>query len=136
MRRWIAVVVTCALIVAAVTPAAEAGGTAANVALGLAAFAVFTHLLGAAAYAYAPPPYPAVVYAPPPAVYAPPAYAAPGVVDASQPVTVARPAPQVVRVVQYPHGRYQLYGDGVTTAYQWVWIPAAPPPPPPPPAAR
>ena len=37
--------------------------------------------------------------------------------------------------VQYPHGRYELRGDGVNTAYQWVWIPNAPPPPPPPAAA-
>jgi hypothetical protein len=37
-------------------------------------------------------------------------------------------------VIQYPHGRYELRGDGVTTAYTWVWIPN-PPPPPPPPAA-
>ena len=39
-------------------------------------------------------------------------------------------------VVYYPHGRYELRGDGVYTAYQWVWIPSAaavpavPPPPP------
>jgi hypothetical protein len=40
------------------------------------------------------------------------------------------------RVVNYPSGRYELYGDGVSTPYYWVWIPAgstlpAPPPPPP-----
>lgn len=38
--------------------------------------------------------------------------------------------------VTYPEGRYQLYGDGVTTAYYWVWVPAgtrAPAPPVPPP---
>jgi hypothetical protein len=44
-----------------------------------------------------------------------------------------RPPPAIVRVVHYPHGRYELYGDGITTAYQWVWIPAPPPPAPPPP---
>jgi hypothetical protein len=27
----------------------------------------------------------------------------------------------------YPHGKYVLYGDGVTQPYQWVWIQAAPP---------
>jgi hypothetical protein len=26
----------------------------------------------------------------------------------------------------YPHGKYVLYGDGVTQAWQWVWVPAAP----------
>jgi hypothetical protein len=39
------------------------------------------------------------------------------------------------RVVNYPSGRYELYGDGASTPYYWVWIPAgatlpAPPPPP------
>jgi hypothetical protein len=50
----------------------------------------------------------------------------------------------VQRVVEFASGRYVLYGDGVTTAYRWVWIPNPPasppveePPvaPPPPPAA-
>jgi hypothetical protein len=65
-------------------------------------------------------------YAPPPAVVyqqAPPAYAA------------APPAP-VQREVVYPHGKYVLYGDGVTQAWQWVWVPNAPASPPPPPPAR
>jgi hypothetical protein len=74
---------------------------------------------------------PAPVYSPPP-VYAPaPAYSPP----------VAYPAPPlpppVPRVVEYPGGRYELRGDGVTTPYVWVWIPdppVAPPPPPAPPA--
>jgi hypothetical protein len=39
-------------------------------------------------------------------------------------------APRVSRVVEYPHGRYLLRGDGVATAYQWVWLPNPPPPPP------
>ena len=38
-------------------------------------------------------------------------------------------------VVQYPTGRYELRGDGVSVPYYWVWIPvqpviAAPAPPP------
>jgi hypothetical protein len=35
----------------------------------------------------------------------------------------------------YPSGCYRLYGDGVTVAYQWVWVPnpVAPAPPAPPP---
>lgn len=38
------------------------------------------------------------------------------------------------RVVAYPGGRYQLYGDSAH-GYYWVWIPegTAPPSPPPPP---
>jgi hypothetical protein len=65
---------------------------------------------------------PSVVYTPPPTAYAPPpiAYSSPA------------PAPPTPSVIQYPHGRYELRGDGVTTAYTWVWIPNPPLPPPPP----
>jgi hypothetical protein len=59
------------------------------------------------------------VYAPPAALAYPP----------------PSPEPPLVRVVYFATGRYVLYGDGVTIAYQWVWIPNAPPVPPPPPAA-
>ncbi len=70
---------------------------------------------------------PAVFYTPPPIVYAPPpvAYFSP---------PPAPSPPPMPTVIQYPHGRYELRGDGVTTAYTWVWIPN-PFPPPPPPAA-
>ena len=71
---------------------------------------------------------PSVVYAAPPVVYAPPPVASYG------PPAVAPAPPSLSRVIQYPHGRYELLGDGTTTPYQWVWIPN-PPPPPPPPAA-
>jgi hypothetical protein len=79
-------------------------------------------------YRYGYPYYygPDYYYAPPPAVVyqqAPPAYAA------------APPAP-VQREVVYPHGKYVLYGDGVTQAWQWVWVPNAPASPPPPAPAR
>lgn len=57
---------------------------------------------------YAPP---VVIVAPAPVVYAPP------------------PTPTVI---DYPTGRYELRGDGVTSPYQWVWTPKPPPPPPPP----
>jgi hypothetical protein len=43
-------------------------------------------------------------------------------------------APPVQRDVCFVGGCYRLYGDGVTTAYQWVWLPAAPTPPPGPPS--
>ena len=69
---------------------------------------------------YAPPP---VYAAPPPVVYQPPA---PAVYQ--QPP----PAPLVQREVVYPHGRYVLYGDGVSQPWQWVWVANAPAPPPPP----
>lgn len=37
------------------------------------------------------------------------------------------------RTVEYPGGKYQLYGDGTNAApYYWVWVPAGTNPPPPP----
>ena len=46
------------------------------------------------------------------------------------PVPVLPAPPPMPSVVQYPHGRYELRGDG------WVWVPTPPAPPPPaPPAA-
>lgn len=112
MRRWIAVLALAALFLFATAPRAQAGSTAAKVALGLASFAVFNQLVGPfiyprPVYAYAP----AYVVAPPAMVYTPP------------PVLTA-PASTVV---QYPHGRYELRVEG--NRYVWVWIPNPPPPP-------
>lgn len=127
MARLIAILLVSALLVGSMAPAASAGGgTAANVALGLASFAVFNQLFGPVFYprpVYATPVYAAPVY-----VAGPPQY----VVYSAQPqlVVVPPPAPPPLQnVIQYPHGRYELRGDGVTTAYQWVWIPNPPPPP-------
>ncbi len=97
-------------------------------ALGLASFAVFNQLFGG--FAYARPVYAAPVYAAP--VYVAPAYP----VYVERPVYYSQvyvaPPPTYPTVVQYPHGRYELRGDGMRTPYQWVWIPNPPPPPPPP----
>jgi hypothetical protein len=56
---------------------------------------------------------------------------------------MAPPAERVVtspagRVVTSAEGRWQLYGDGTSSApYYWAWIPAgANPPAPPPPGIR
>ena len=134
MRRIVAVILVVALAVALNAPLAHAGGSAAaNVALGLASFAVFNQLVGAIfapRVVYGGYPAPVVVERPAyrdviytaPAVGAPPSYSAPA----------PSPTPSVVH---YPHGRYELRGDGVNVLYQWVWIPN-PPPPPPPPAAQ
>jgi hypothetical protein len=70
---------------------------------------------------YTPPP---VVYSPSPVVYAPPAVAY------DPPPTQVRASPPMPTVIEYPHGRYELSGDGVTAPYQWVWIPNPSPPPP------
>ncbi|HJR00040.1 MAG TPA: hypothetical protein VKA83_00290 [Methylomirabilota bacterium] len=64
--------------------------------------------------------------------YAPP----PAVVYQQAPAYAAAPPAPVQREVVYPHGKYVLYGDGVTQAWQWVWVPNAPASPPPPPPAR
>jgi len=50
-------------------------------------------------------------------------------VPAATPVVVA---PSGERVVNYPDGRYQLYGDGKVVPYYWVWIPSGTTPPVPP----
>jgi hypothetical protein len=60
---------------------------------------------------------PSVVYAEPPAVYTEPPAAY------SSSAELAAPS-AVEREVVYPHGRYVLHGDGVSTAYRWVWIPS------------
>ena len=144
MKKIVAVVVLLVLLAGLGAGPAQAG-SATNVALGLASFAVFNQLafglfapgVWASSYYYGYPYrypygyYPVVAYAPPAAYASAPAY------YAQQPVTYAPPAPPVQNQVVYPTGKYILRGDGVTTAYQWVWVPNPPPPPsgPPPLAA-
>ncbi len=139
MRRFtallLAVLLAVPLTIGAAVRAAHAGSTATNVALGLASFAVFNQLVGPMLHprpAYAAYRAREVVYERP--VYVErPVYTTP-----SQVVVVQPPPPTYATVVQYAHGRYELRGDGIRTAYQWVWIPNAPPPPPvapPPPPA-
>jgi hypothetical protein len=123
------------------------------VALGLASFAVFTQLVSAltvprVVYTVPGPGYYAPAYYSPygyPAVYAPSAYypvgyypaahySAPYYASYRAAYPYVPPASPVAwtgpRVVQYPHGRYELRGDGVSIAYAWVWVPSAPPPAP------
>ena len=98
-----------------------------GLALGIGAALAYPFYAAAAAPVYAAPP--PVVYVPPPVVAPPPVvYQQPAVAYAPPP-----PAPvQVQREVVYPHGKYLLYGDGVSQPWQWVWVPApaaAPVPP-------
>lgn len=67
-----------------------------------------------------------------PAAYGPPMGYGQSTIYA-QPVdrTAPPPPPSGPNVVQYPMGRYELRGDGMSTPYTWVWIPNPPPPPPP-----
>ncbi len=69
---------------------------------------------------YDAPVEPSVIYDPP-ALYTPPVAAA---------LPSAPAPPPMPNAVQYPTGRYELRGDGLTTPYTWVWIPNPPPPPP------
>lgn len=126
MRRLVIVLLVSTLGVGMFAPAAHAGRrTATNVALGLASFAVFNQLFG-------PVLYPRPVYAVPVVTAPPIVYSVSPVYTVPAPVLVVRPTlvPSYPTVVQYPHGRYELRGDGFTTAYHWVWIPNPPPAPP------
>jgi hypothetical protein len=63
-----------------------------------------------------------------------------GCISYTKEITTERAVPVVAsapsnRVVSYPEGRYELYGEGTARApYYWVWIPSGgtttPPPPP------
>jgi hypothetical protein len=123
MKKVIAVVGLGATLVAISPLAAQAHGGAVSAALALGAFATFA-VLTAPFWALAA--YPAVY---PPVPHPAPVYYAPGTTYAN--TAPAPVTPAVQREVIYPHGRHVLYGDGVTVAYRWVWVPNPPPPPPP-----
>jgi hypothetical protein len=122
MRRLIALTVAIALALPMIiafgpAPARADNGTATNVALGLAAFAVFNQLLG-------PRPVqveyrPEAVYRREGPVYREPWYReAPGYGRGHG----YRRVPGHPRVVPYPHGRYEFRDDGYRPG-RWVWIP-------------
>jgi hypothetical protein len=77
---------------------------------------------------------PVVVYVPPPVAYEPATYyAPPAIYDPAElyPATVSTAPPEsTAGTIEYPTGRYELRGDGVTVPYTWVWIPNPPPLPP------
>src|SRR5687767_8555158 len=141
MRRLIALTVALALalpIIVAFAPApARADNEAAtNVALGLAAFAVFNQLLG-------PAPRPVhVEYRPVPVYREDPVYReGPRYRSGYGYRKVPAYPHRYPRVVPYPHGRYEFRGYSYPHG-RWVWIPygrhPAPPVPhfPPPPYGR
>ena len=106
------------VIIGALAAAPPAAAGTAEVALGLAAFAVAMHLVWPWGFpVFVERTTTVYVYASPPAITTSPAV-----------------APPSGTVVQYAHGRYELRGDGVAVPYTWVWVPNLPPPPPPPPA--
>jgi hypothetical protein len=68
--------------------------------------------------AYAPPPpvyVPTPVYVPSPPAYPPPASSVPTPGET---------------VIEFPNGRYELRGDGITAPHRWVWVPNPPTAPP------
>ncbi|HSL51317.1 MAG TPA: hypothetical protein VK878_19770 [Candidatus Deferrimicrobiaceae bacterium] len=140
MKRWMAgcLVLAVLLAVALAPGAADARGRfhRGGVHVGIWGPGLFVGGLAlgaaiAAPYRYYPSYYPPYYYYPPDYYYAPP----PTVIYQQAPTTYVAPAP-VQREVVYPHGKYVLYGDGVTQAWQWVWVPNAPANPPPPPPTR
>jgi hypothetical protein len=125
MRRVIALTVVVALLLLTSVPPAHAGRTA-DIALGLASFAVFNQVVAPLIR----PRYVEAAYPRHEVVYSTVVYPAPAVYYYPAPVVTAPPA--VPTVIQYPHGRYELQLHG--QQYVWVWIPNVPPPPPAPPA--
>jgi len=95
----------------------------------------FAVIAGAPAVVYAASPYDPAYY--PPAYYDPAVgYSAP--MSYSPPVSYTAPSGTVSfaadptqNVVQFPTGRYELRGDGVSTPFTWAWIPNPPTSPPP-----
>jgi hypothetical protein len=140
MRRIGALILIAMFLAAFVLPT-PAYACLECVALGLASFAVFNQLFGPLFYPRVAPvyylPYGAPYYAPPtvyhgsyvtsyyPAAYYHAPYSAPVYYP---PRAYAYVAPSPPTVVQYPHGRYELRGDGLSVPYRWVWIPGAPAP--------
>jgi hypothetical protein len=149
MKKVVAILLLGVTLIGVSVVPAHAGGRGgrglAEAVFALGAFAILSPFLIGAALAR--PLYEPAYVAAPPVVYSTPApvvYTQPAPVYATQPATYAAPPaytgppppPKVQREVVYPHGRYELYGDGVRMPYQWVWVanPSPPPPPPPPPS--
>jgi hypothetical protein len=130
MKKTLAILGLLAILTALVPMAAEANGR------GHRGFhrggRVFVGIgVGFPCCGFYPWPYYYPTYYPAPVVYTAPeaSYTAPA-------ATYTQQAPQVDREVIFPEGRYILQGDGVTTAYKWVWVPNPPAPPTAPPQPR
>ncbi len=94
----------------------------------------FAVVAGAPAVVYAAPPYGPAYY---PQAYYDPAVSYSAPMSYSPPVsytppsgTVSLAADPTQNVVQFPTGRYELRGDGVSTPFTWAWIPNPPTSPP------
>jgi len=132
MRRALAILLVGGLLVVLAAPPAEAHGWGFGAAIvGLVTFAVFAPIViaGTVVAAVVSPLYALPPPAPPPVIVAP---APVDPVPAPAVQTTSPRASTAANVVQYANGRYELRGDGVTTPYQWVWIPNPPSPARPP----
>ncbi len=116
MKKMISLALVGLLVLASVVPAHAHGWEVAAVLLG----GLFLGSVLAAPY-YGYPYYP----------YTYGAYSAPLYVSAPAYQTVPYVSNLQRSACYPPAGCYQLYGDGVTRAYQWVWVPAPPSGPPP-----
>ena len=72
--------------------------------------------------------YSAPAYVPPPPVYVPTPVYVPSPPAYAPPVSSA-PLPSET-VIEFPDGRYELRGDGISVPYRWVWVPKPPMTPP------
>jgi hypothetical protein len=138
-RVVLMVVVGCLAVTPTDVLAQRVGGGGAQVGSGGASHAGFHHHSpGGRAFAHRPFGGGIVVFAPPfwygsdlpydsgPGYGSAPAY----VPTVGGPLALAPPAPPMPSVIQYPTGRWELRGDGLTVPYRWVWIPNPPPAPP------
>ena len=87
-----------------------------------------------APYAYWPY-YDTSLYSQPLAYSPPPTYVVPYMPSANTTLSLSPPSPPMPSVVEFPTGRYELRGDGITEPYRWVWIPKPPTAPPPEPSS-
>ena len=69
-------------------------------------------------------------YSQPLAYYPPPTYVVPYTPPVNNTLSLSPPSPPTPSVVEFPTGRYELRGDGITEPYRWVWIPKPPTGPP------
>ena len=74
------------------------------------------------------PPARGVIVVAPPIGYAPIYVPPPPPVPPTPGGSISIGSPEII---EFPEGRYELRGDGITTPYRWVWIPKAPTAPPP-----
>jgi hypothetical protein len=82
-----------------------------------------------APYAYWPY-YDTSLYSKPLAYSPPPTYVLPYTPPVNNTFSMSPPSSPTPSVVEFPTGRYELRGDGITEPYRWVWIPKPPTAPP------